>query len=100
MSYVPVMACFTECEPFLSSFSHHFAQLVHKEFVGGNKGKQMKGFFFSQLMLCVLFETRYIALFDGVLMKSQVSLLSQTDIESMKKLMLLSVLQKSLQVWV
>lgn len=40
-------------------------------------------------MLCVLFETRYIALFDGVLMKSQVSLLSQTDIESMKKLMLL-----------
>lgn len=46
MSYVPVMACFTECEPFLSSFSHHFAQLVHKEFVGGNRSKQMKGVFF------------------------------------------------------
>lgn len=98
MRYVPVVACCTKCEPFLSSSSRHFVQLVHKEFVGGNKQKDGRQLFPSRC--CVLFEIRYVALFDGVLMKSQISLVSQREVESMKKLVLLSVLQKSLQVWV
>lgn len=56
MSYVPVMACCTKYEPFLSSSFHHFVQLVHKEFIGGNRSKKMEGDF-SQQMLHVLFET-------------------------------------------
>lgn len=92
LSYVLVMACCTKCEPFLSTSSRHFVQLVHKGFAEGSRSKKMEEAF-SQQMLCV-------ALFGGVLMKSQISLVSQREVESMKKLMLLSVLQKSLQVWV
>lgn len=46
MRYVPVVACCTKCEPFLSSSSHRFVQLVHKEFAGGNRSKKVEGDFF------------------------------------------------------
>lgn len=51
-------------------------------------------------MLCVLFETRSeiaVGLFGGVFMKSQISLVSQREVEPMKKLILFSILQESLQ---
>lgn len=43
----------------------------------------------------MLFETRYVALFDCVLIKSQISLVSQREVESMKKLMLFLFYRKA-----
>lgn len=49
----------------------------------------------------MLFEMRSeiaVGLSGGVFMKSQISLISQREVESMKKLMVLPILQESLQI--